>query len=787
MAQTVIEEKGIASDYNHFDEETGIAIRPGGKPYDGYVDNVQAAKKALDKGTKPENVLAAVEAGHKSGAISDEEYNKIKALVGGENNQSPASNEPKEEMKDGKENVPIDQNKLTKEGFTYLSKADDYKEERTLESNNPLVQDVSQVDKATHDYVNAYGQEVKEGEGINHHTHTTKPYNSAKIDVATTRALAEKYQANNILITADNKKLLNKTPEDIKGYSKTEFAAIHASTGQHSYKDSVETWKALHTEEEIAKERKTRRESYFEGTNIQNIFNQIVGEKYDQYCSGLRSDVEALNGEFGDCKTVIDDYIKGSTNAENIETLECLKGKFLALMANIDNRLEPICDAVQKLAGDNGLMQQLQKGEQELVDLEKKVEAKKEEVAAAQEDWKDALALNIPKTRPKTVYKLNGQEVSSDMVKAGAHIETIQEANEPQYGTWVSRCAELEGIYNQKKTELEGLEKEVQSKVEALNDLQDQVFELLDDIRRYDTEIKSAKRYINDGNPEYEWLHNENGKYDPEKMIRNHDAIMKDLQDFEKFPVITNKSDYKAGDVVFHDDATGNVYVITEEWDPIEDIMKIQCIDKNGNIVGKEITLMDQREIAPIKAVKKLDNIYEPYPERVERLVPPTIPGTTPKPPKPVPPEPKHPDPPTPPNPPELTDPPGIIDIPIEVVITQPPEPVVPFTTIIFEGDTDPTVAGSGYNPYAPHTGLDGIYGSKDTSQSSVGLGALAGLAAGAAGLGLTGLIKDRKDEEEEKKENNVEENKETVENIQNTLSSETVENKPQDSNPIIL
>ena len=340
-----------------------------------------------------------------------------------------------------------------------------------------------------------------------------------------------------------------------------------------------------------------------------------------------------------------------------------------------------------------------------------------------------------------------------------------------------AELAKIEAEITEKTQKLTELQEKVDKMRASLNDLLKYAMLLMGFIKNYETTTSNYKKMVtqqSDGS--YIWGKDENGNdihiSKLSDVVNNHDAIIHEFEDTKKMPVISNKSDYKVGDVVAYDDAHGWTSQVTEGFDPLTGTIKIACFDGSGRKIGSDMTIWDQREIAPLSGVEKYDDFYKPT--TAPQTTTPHYPGPTPTPSTTAPPattspQTTVPQTTTPETIPETTVPPETT-APAAETIPGIPVFTIPYGDIIFTGPGgEPIIPSSptpgsptpGYNPDAPHTGLDSIYNTGETKQSVAGLGALAGLAAGAAGLGLTGLIGDRKekeDEEEEEKEAKVQE-----------------------------
>ncbi len=652
------------------------------------------------------------------------------------------------------------------------------------------------------------GETIKAGEGIMWHTHVTQPSGSAdrddagtylpgqQIDLSTNpqfRSLLKNNIEKNVFgatiiekndvaahFTAQRKEIeasgkFNKADYDALDpspyyLSKNEFIATYASTGQYSVKDLSLTADAL------AKNGKEfgKTTAFFKGTLFESLLEEMGDTDYAAKAEEYQATANELKAQFKGIHDQINEW-SGSASKANQATLQCILGKFEVTIGNIEKALLPACEAAKKF-------------KDMLLDLKEKEEAYHNLLG----DGENPNDRNLDKVK-KELEELNGkkpdeklsrQEADGEDDDGNTKYKTVWYDN-PDYGIWKENVAKLE-------EEIKAIEEEIKAMEEELEQLMYDALEAYYQIKNFETTTTSYGQYFKSGTKQYKWLHGEGDKLDMEAIIRSHDDIVEDFEDYARMPVITNLSDYKPGDVIAFDDAHGYVYAVTGEFDPLTGTIKIACFDPTGKQVGSEISIWDQREIVPIQYVREYDPFYESYPDQFttapveDTTAPPPVettaggggPRHTTAPPAPttVPPAPTT----APPAP--TTVPPTPTTAPPAPTTTLPPVPPEPDTTAPYTIPYTETVYTGGpfgpYGPYGPHTGLDAISGTGDAKQSATGLGALAGLAAGAAGLGLTGLIGDKDEEEEEEKE----ESKELIEEekVVEKKEEQTEEEKPQ-------
>ncbi len=523
--------------------------------------------------------------------------------------------------------------------------------------------------------------------------------------------------------------------KDRSKFTYHDYLAHYAASGQRSGKD-LQLMLDAQIKAGFIKVEAT--ENFFFNTEFVQIYNdnKDKAEEYAKAANKLIDDVTQIKDEFAKVYNNMADW-SGQARGAAKNAVDTVLQKFVVTMANIENYLTPTCDNIihfvemleelkkedEKLkgkdgAGNDGLLK-------ELTDLGNALD-NLIEPAYGTETYTDADG--VEKTRPK----------ESDAHKG-----------------WRATKTDLEDKIAKKKEEIEA-QKLVCAKLLA------EVITMYFQIQNYMTTLTSFSQYFISGTTQNKWISSLSSIYD------NKDAILEDFHNYKRMPVISNASDYKEEDILFHDDARGIVYKVTKGFNPLTGTMQIGAYDpKTGKMIGKPITVWDPREIAPVEP-RPIPSKY-PVPPPTTSTTPPPTTSTTPPPPTtsttPPPPTTTTPPPtpfPPPPPPTTTTPPPTSTEpeptrtpiIPGPTPTTPEPEPTVPTPTT---PEPEPTVP----TPTNPNTGL-GMYGALEAGGSN--LGALAGLAAGAAGLGLTGLMGDKKEEKEdtvEKHEEKKDDNKE--------------------------
>ena len=459
---------------------------------------------------------------------------------------------------------------------------------------------------------------------------------------------------------------------------------------------------------------------YWNNTYTKWLNDLSDANKAKSQADNLRRSVSDLQGNF---KAVMDklDGFCGEASVAAKAVLECILGKFAVTMANIENALEPACDAIMELVET---LQQLQKKNDEL-------QAKIRERNKLQQEMeklkfeKKSIEIRLANTPSEDIeYDEFGHEV-------GRHPNQ-------DYINLKNDLAAKNAEIDKKQAEIDKVVAEIEVLMVELDELTIKVETFIQLFINLETSVKTFSSIVE-----------EVGSYDSaSEVIAHHDQILEKFESYELMPVITNLTDYKIGDVVMFDDSYGTLYKVVG-LDLESGRITIVAVDENGNVIGEPIEIWDQREIArrgekpdepkedpkigpsytPVKTTEHHGDDPDPDPDPDPKTEPPkteppkTEPKTSPK-----------------------TDPPKTEP---ETIPTTTPD-TYPYTEYIPYQEPEEPV-----DIFGPGTGINSAGPIK--SSGLTGLGALAGLAAGAAGIGAAALGKEE-DNEKEKDEDKKEE-----------------------------
>ena len=577
------------------------------------------------------------------------------------------------------------------------------------------------------------------------HTHVTqlkggyKP--GEKVSLAENPYLDKIYEGNK------KNGLLLFAEKDKKDFSRFDFIAQYAATGQYNVEDLIKTADAL--EKQGLVDFAAHSHADYWSDAFEKILNDVKSDDYNQLAAQLQSDVEQLEKDFTKVHEQMTEWA-GKANDSVREAIECILGKFDCTMGNIKSVLGPACEKIEEFKEN---LEKLKAGKEELTGedgnggLDKELKDLQLEL-----EEKTRNLESIQSSRPAETITVQDPATGGNDSQPTSH----QEPN-PAFAEWQNNVAAATAEVEEAQRKVTEKEEVIKAKEEELDKLLEEILKTYFLIKNLTTTVQSFKQYFTAGTPQSTWISS------PDNIVKFHDMIVDEFEDFTKMPVITALSgyyddkgkfhDYEVGDVVLHDDAHGYMYRITQAFDPITGTIKIACYDDQGKKIGEDLTIWDPREIVPPQWVEPFHPYPIPQPSPSPRPVKPK-PSPSPKPPGPQP----SPSPKPSPTPKPTTPPPATTPQPTPIPTTPPPgttpPPPVPTTAPFYPEYPTPPVPPAPPPIYPPHTGLDSVYANTaDSSESGAGLGALAALLAGAAGLGVTELVDKKKEKDKEKEE----------------------------------
>lgn len=547
-----------------------------------------------------------------------------------------------------------------------------------------------------------------------------------------------------------------------------------------------------------------------------NSFITDYDQKWEEYINASKADIEKIKTKMtnkvesirSQCKTTlaninqwINDAMKGNGASATLNALECIKGKIENLYNNINDKIGEAIKTLEDLDTD---MKDLKVQEGYRVNYATEIQKLRTEMKSCNG------ASDYTVEPDKTIfdkykyYNLTGKEISEKEWNALAGPDrgskTAKYKDNTKHGTWVDDM--------QKHTEL--MEK-LKALVEYYEPLQDKINEEINFIINFGTTIDSFDTFLKNGN---------DGGYlsSAQAIFNNHETIMRELTNFAKYPVITDKDiDFPDGMIVYMDDDPNHKYIVNGRgWDENGHYIIVEAIDPvTGKVIeGTSRRVYDVREVS--KPTGWNDPVYKttaPQDIPVGTTAPPS--GTTAPPKGPVGPAGTTAPPKGPVGPSGTTAPPGTVapvgttappTIPTTKPSTIPPttrptvvptvrptviptviptipsvipdidDPVGPAIPTLPPIPTPPTTPG----PFIPHTGLENFASSKETNESSLGLAGLAGLGLGALGLGAAAMSSDKEEDEEESKEEKEDKKQENVNKDFPNAWNHTVENNSE-------
>ena len=471
------------------------------------------------------------------------------------------------------------------------------------------------------------------------------------------------------------------------------------------------------------------------------------GSLYGARAASLASEVEVLRKNSDNMLLQMDDW-RGKSKKMAAANIAQIEGRILQTMNNIESRLQPACAAIAEL---DAKLSQLEAEDKVLAELIKDRDAKETAMNNAKAAWEKE-----PATTTKETKNDDGTTTKEEVTN--------------------NNKAALKTTYDNATTAYNEAAQKVKDQQKKECEMEQEILGLIETVKGLDQSMSSLGEHVN---PDGAFS---DAYTSPEEFAKRYQDLFSDFQNTNRFPTITNLSDYKLGDLITLDDSYGYLYKVVEVFDgdgnATGSIKIVRCDASGKPIPGSSIlTIHDQREISPVRG--ELGTTLWTPPITIEHVTtePATTEPATTEPNKPGGGNPDKPEVPVviPETTPQTTVPPVTTQLPttepIIPVTTEPsptptyaptniplPDPTLYDPTRIPDPDI-PTAPGTQYIPddsgiYMPYTGIDKALDSApngDMKRAGVGaLGALAGVMAGAAGIGLTALAGDKKEKEEE-------------------------------------
>ena len=507
-----------------------------------------------------------------------------------------------------------------------------------------------QEDIATQKFTDEYGKDVEEGERINWGTTSHMPYGGGRLnlDPSEVASLARVHKENNPLYNSRN----YGSPDNV-----LEWSSIHASSGAHTFADAYD--KAFYSyrsngskvidEFNLDWKYKLESDCYYDGRDKYDLDYSSDISKLRTFFDGVQSDIGTA--EYGEeleaMRGIVDKFDANCVKCFNAPAptewfkslLHEFKGYIDTNMSTLENRWEPIEYAVKVINGVvspydipyeirskmdlpayflddkelmevnfNGSMLDVTRKENEKYELEKEKRDKLVEDIDTKEKEKKELEEKLAKKEEEYNTLKNNPEYVPFYEVYGDKKVFIGYTKEldPNY---VNRLEALSNEIVQLFEDLQKLKEELEKLNIQLKEIEEEVakkkrivgrliimtFSLLSAIKNYNTNFGSFNKLLNtDSYHLGTQLPTVNSPY-----IDRSGQILTDLNDYDKYPVISSVRYFSPNDVVMYRDGDGRRYKVISVNEK-ESYVTIACVNKDGEIVGSSIEVRDPREIAII-------------------------------------------------------------------------------------------------------------------------------------------------------------------------------------------
>ena len=542
---------------------------------------------------------------------------------------------------------------------------------------------------------------------------------------------------------------------DISSYSKLDYMAVYAASGQRHTIDLNKTMAAL---AENGVQFAPHPKYYYYHTIFEQIRDKMgKGQQFAYTADQLKTEVDELKKQYLQLHQKFDTWIGEASNTEK-ECFNLVAGFFDSALLRIDQSLIPACKSLEALDGD---ISSLQSGEDGLFALTG-TDGDGNPMNPSDESLyklklKELTALEQYKGACRTVTMI---ERKPEADRTEAETASLGRARSAKTGYW-NEYEDVRKKREQKEDEVEAAKCALDGVLETTvgDYYQIKHFETSLDFTESFFDVSTTRTRGDSYHPDFkEWVKDANS------VLQHTEDFRAGFEDFRNMPVITPLSgyfdengdyqEYKIGDQLFNEyghNQDGDRYIVTAPYDPITGTIKIRRVDKDGKPIGEEITIWDSREIVPDDGNRDWIHTQPPTEQKRKKENKTEEKKTEEK---------KTEENKTEENKTEenKTEENKTEENKTEENKTEENKTEEPPT------DSEPPT-NKPDGPDAPHTGLDAMYGS-NSGQSSAGLGALAGLALGAAGLGLTGLAGNKEDKKKEEKEDKEESKSEEFEDV---------------------
>ena len=347
----------------------------------------------------------------------------------------------------------------------------------------------------------------------------------------------EQVIANN---SANGKQIFS--TKDTSNFSKFDYVAQIAATGQYSAEDLFRNAEAL-ASEGVVQFSATSHEDYWP-QKFQDILDNTSDVNYDTVAQDLQNDVQFLEEEFSKTYDQMTEWAGQASGAVK-DAIQTILEKFECTMSNITGVVGPACKQVETFKEN---LKKLKEGKEKLCGedgkggLDKELEDLTKDLEDKEKAYNDLLFSEPDYYEMETVTNEDGStSTRSTGRESSAH------------STWRQSLADAETARDEAKQKKEEKEEEIKALEEELDALLEEVLKTYFLIQNLVTTVKSFSEYFAGGS-------NAGLIASPEAIAQNKDQIIMNFENFESMPTITslmghydeqgNFVDYKIGDLV---------------------------------------------------------------------------------------------------------------------------------------------------------------------------------------------------------------------------------------------
>ena len=241
-------------------------------------------------------------------------------------------------------------------------------------------------------------------------------------------------------------------------------------------------------------------EKLFKGTKLETFYDNCSQTDYTILAKNYKDLVENLNTEMNRINYLLEEMECDSLSSLETSTLNMMTDKYDLTMANINESLEPACEALKSLMYDSGsgkgLLQEIKEGENEIYGMQGNKEG--EGFAKSSPNIYDLKEKLEDEQNLLDKYRANLSTYESEVPSTTITTDDGQTTTNPAYVTWQDTVNALSAKVDEQQKVVDDIQKEINElqeiideKRRELNDKIAQSNDLLNLIDNYDQNLSN--------------------------------------------------------------------------------------------------------------------------------------------------------------------------------------------------------------------------------------------------------------------------------------------------------